>query len=39
MLLRNFDYATKYLDYISNTELEIASNSPMIGWYKFIMVY
>jgi hypothetical protein len=36
MLLRNFDYATKYFDYISKTELENNSNPPINGWYKFI---
>lgn len=36
MLLRNFDFATKYFDYKSNTELEKTSNPQVNGWYKFI---
>lgn len=36
MLLRNFDYATKYFDYKSKTELEMTSNPQVNGWYKFI---
>lgn len=36
MLLRNFDFATKYFDYKSKTELEENSNPPINGWYKFV---
>ncbi|MBW3518750.1 hypothetical protein [Flavobacterium sp. NKUCC04_CG] len=36
MLLRNFDYATKYFDYKSKTELKMTSNPQVNGWYKFI---
>jgi len=36
MLLRNFDFATKYFDYESKTELEKTPHSPIKGWYKFI---
>lgn len=36
MLFRNFDFATKYYDYQSNTELEMTSNPQINGWYKFI---
>ncbi len=36
MFLRNFDYATRYLDYKSKTELEESSNPQINGWYKFI---
>jgi len=36
MLLRNFDFATKYFDYKSKTELEESSSPKINGWYKFI---
>jgi len=36
MLLRNFDFATKYFDYKSKTELEDTSNPPINGWYRII---
>lgn len=36
MLLRNFDFATKYFDYKSKTELEESSSLQINGWYKFI---
>ncbi len=36
MLLRNFDFATKYFDYKSKTEFENNSNPPISGWYKYI---
>jgi len=36
MLLRNFDFATKYFDYKSKTELEKSSSLHINGWYKFI---
>jgi predicted PolB exonuclease-like 3'-5' exonuclease len=36
MLLRNFDFAVKYFDYKSKTELEETSNPKTYGWYKFI---
>ena len=35
MLLRNFDFAVKYLDYESKTELENTSGLQISGWYKF----
>ncbi len=36
MLLRNFDYDTKYFDYRSKTEFEEAANFQVNGWYKLI---
>lgn len=36
MILRNFDFAIKYFDYKSKTEIEKTSNPPINGWYKFI---
>jgi len=36
MMLRNFDYAIKYFDYKSKTEIETTSNPKIGGWYKFI---
>ena len=36
MLLRNFDFATKYFDYESKTEFEENSSPKINGWYKFI---
>lgn len=36
ILLRNFDYATKYFDYKSKNEINNISNPKMWGWYKFI---
>lgn len=36
MLLRNFDFSTKYFDYKSKTELEESSSPKINGWYKFI---
>lgn len=36
MMLRNFDYAIKYFDCKSKTEIETTSNPPIRGWYKFI---
>lgn len=36
MLLRNFDFATKYFDYNSKIELKENYNSKINGWYKFI---
>lgn len=36
MMLRNFDYAIMYFDYKSKTEMEMTSNPPINGWYKFI---
>lgn len=36
MLLRNFDIAVKYFDYISNYEVENHSTPKICGWYKFI---
>ncbi len=36
VLLRNFDFALKYFDNKSKTELEDTSNPKINGWYKFI---
>ena len=36
MLLRNFDFATKYFDYKSKIELEESSSQQINGWYKFV---
>ncbi|MFC1223737.1 hypothetical protein ACFE6N_08000 [Pedobacter sp. BG31] len=36
MMLRNFDYAIKYFDYKSKTEIEDISNPLINGWYKFV---
>lgn len=36
MILKNFDYAIKYFDNKSRTEIETTSNPPINGWYKFI---
>lgn len=36
MLLRNFDFSTKYFDCKSRTELEKVSNFQINGWYKII---
>lgn len=36
MLLRNFDFSTKYFDYKSKNELEETSPPQVNGWYKFI---
>lgn len=36
MLLRNFDFATRYFDYETKTELEDTSNPRIYGWYRFI---
>ena len=36
MILKNFDYAIKYFDYESKTEIEKTSNTLINGWYKFI---
>lgn len=36
MLLRNFDFATKYFDYASKTEFANTSNPQINGWYKYI---
>lgn len=35
ILLRNFDFATKYLDYKSKIEINETSNPKISGWYKF----
>ncbi|WP_442589903.1 hypothetical protein ACSBL2_01450 [Pedobacter sp. AW31-3R] len=36
ILLRNFDFATKYFDYESNTEINEISYPKINGWYKFV---
>ncbi len=36
MLLQNFDFATKYFDYKSKTELDGNLNLKINGWCKFI---
>lgn len=36
ILLRNFDFATEYLNYESKTEINEVSNPKISGWYKFI---
>lgn len=36
MLLRNFDFATKYFNLESKIELEDTSNPRINGWYKII---
>ncbi|WP_428667806.1 hypothetical protein [Runella sp.] len=36
ILLRNFDYATKFFDYKSKNEINDTSNPKINGWYKFI---
>lgn len=36
ILLRNFEFATKYLDYESKTEINEISNPKISGWYKFV---
>ncbi len=36
MLLRNFDFATKYFDYESKAEVNETSSPKIKGWYKFI---
>lgn len=36
MFLRNFDFATKYYDYKSETEQVMSLDTPINGWYKFI---
>lgn len=36
MLLRNFDFAKKYFDCNSKTELEETLNPKINGWYKYI---
>lgn len=35
-LLKNFDLATKYFEYISGTEIDEASDPKISGWYKFV---
>lgn len=36
MILRNFDFATKYFDYKSKIEFEDSSILQINGWYKFV---
>lgn len=36
MLLRNFDFAAKYFDCKSKSEITNTSNPKISGWYKFI---
>jgi len=36
ILLRNFDFAIKYFDFKSKTEIEDTSSPRIKGWYKFV---
>lgn len=36
ILLRNFDYANKYFDYVTKVEMENNKVDKINGWYKFI---